>query len=120
MGGRRRPKIGTVAQWMGAAAYPATRGPPTTRGSGGQSLGRQRRRRPELGAVAHEIKISARGGGISCNPGQREGFRSIENKKNFLRVRTRTNQDLIYEMQNNEREILDLHTLVDRKVEIFK
>jgi hypothetical protein len=31
-----------------------------------------------------------------------EGFRSIENK-NFLQRRTRTRQDLIYEIQNNER-----------------
>jgi hypothetical protein len=31
--------------------------------------------------AAHEIKISAQGGRISCNPGQREGFCSIENKK---------------------------------------
>jgi hypothetical protein len=48
-----------------------------------------------------------------------EGFRSIENKK-FLRVRTRTSQDLIYEMKNNERGRLDLHTLVDRTAETFR
>jgi hypothetical protein len=48
-----------------------------------------------------------------------EGFRSIENKK----IPTKTNknsQDLIYEMQNNERERLDLHTLVDRTAETFR
>jgi hypothetical protein len=49
-----------------------------------------------------------------------EGFRSIENKKKFLQRRTRTSQDLIYEMQNNERERLDLHTLVDRTAETFR
>jgi hypothetical protein len=32
----------------------------------------------------------------------------------------KNNQDLIYEMQNNERERLDLHTLVDRITETFR
>jgi hypothetical protein len=38
----------------------------------------------------------------------------------LLRRRTRTSQDLIYEMQNNERESLDLHTLVDRIAKTFR
>jgi hypothetical protein len=37
-----------------------------------------------------------------------EGFRSIENKK-FPTITNKNSQDLIYEMQNNERERLDLH-----------
>jgi hypothetical protein len=49
-----------------------------------------------------------------------EGFCSIENKKKFLQRRTETSQDLIYEMQNNERERLDLRTLVDRIAETFR
>jgi hypothetical protein len=48
-----------------------------------------------------------------------EGFRSIENK-NFPTSTNKNNQDLIYEMQNNERERLDLHTLVDRTAETFR
>jgi hypothetical protein len=40
--------------------------------------------------------------------------------KNFLWVQTRTSQDLIYEMQNNEQEISDLRTLVDRASEMFR
>jgi hypothetical protein len=47
-----------------------------------------------------------------------EGFRSIENKI-FPTITNKNSQDLIYEMQNNEREILDLHTLVDRTAETF-
>jgi hypothetical protein len=38
----------------------------------------------------------------------------------FLQRRTRTSQDLIYEMQNNKRERLDLHTFVDRTAETFR
>jgi hypothetical protein len=48
-----------------------------------------------------------------------EGFRSIENK-NFPTKTNKNSQDLIYEMQNNERERLDLHTLVDRTAETFR
>jgi hypothetical protein len=48
-----------------------------------------------------------------------ERFRSIENK-NFPTKTNRNSQDLIYEMQNNERERLDLHTLVDRTSEMFR
>jgi hypothetical protein len=48
-----------------------------------------------------------------------EGFRSIENKK-FPMKTNKNSQDLIYEMQNNERERLDLHTLVDRTAEMFR
>jgi hypothetical protein len=44
--------------------------------------------------------------------------RSIENKK-FLTITNKNSQDLIYEIQNNERERLDLHTLVDRTAETF-
>jgi hypothetical protein len=40
--------------------------------------------------------------------------------KNFLWVQARTSQYLIYEMQNNEREISDLRTLVDRAAEMFR
>jgi hypothetical protein len=47
-----------------------------------------------------------------------EGFRSIENK-NFPTKTNKNSQDLIYEMQNNERERLDLHTLVDRTAVTF-
>jgi hypothetical protein len=48
-----------------------------------------------------------------------EGFRSIENK-NFPTKTNKNNQDLIYEIQNNERKRLDLHTLVDRTAETFR
>jgi hypothetical protein len=48
-----------------------------------------------------------------------EGFRSIENK-NFPTSTNKNSQDLIYEMQNNERERLDQHTLVDRTAETFR
>jgi hypothetical protein len=48
-----------------------------------------------------------------------EGFHSIENKK-FPMKTNKNNQDLIYEMQNNERERLDLHTLVDRIAKTFR
>jgi hypothetical protein len=48
-----------------------------------------------------------------------EGFRSIENKK-FPTKTNKNRQDLIYEMQTNERERLDLHTLVDRTAETFR
>jgi hypothetical protein len=48
-----------------------------------------------------------------------EGFCSIENKK-FLTSTNKNIQDLIYEMQNNEWERLDLHTLVDRIAEMFR
>jgi hypothetical protein len=47
-----------------------------------------------------------------------EGFRSIENK-NFLTSTNKNSQDLIYKMQNNERERLYLHTLIDRTAEMF-
>jgi hypothetical protein len=48
-----------------------------------------------------------------------EGFHSIENK--FFPTKTSKNsQDLIYEMQNNERERIDLHTLVDCTAEMFR
>jgi hypothetical protein len=43
-------------------------------------------------------------------------FRSIENKI-FPTKTNKNNQDLIYEMQNNERNRLDLHTLVDHTTE---
>jgi hypothetical protein len=48
-----------------------------------------------------------------------EGFRSIENKI-FPTKTNKNSQDLIYEMQNNERERLDLYTLVDRTAETFR
>jgi hypothetical protein len=48
-----------------------------------------------------------------------ERFRSIKNK-NFPTKTNKNNQDLIYEMQNNERERLDLHTLVDCTAETFR
>jgi hypothetical protein len=48
-----------------------------------------------------------------------KGFRHIEIKK-FPTKTNKNNQDLIYEMQNNERERLDLHTLVDRTAETFR
>jgi hypothetical protein len=48
-----------------------------------------------------------------------EGFRSIENK-NFPTKMNKNSQDLIYEMQNNKRERLDLHTLVDHTAETFR
>jgi hypothetical protein len=48
-----------------------------------------------------------------------ERFRSIENKI-FPTKTNKNSQDLIYEMQNNERERLDLHTLVDRTAETFR
>jgi hypothetical protein len=48
-----------------------------------------------------------------------EGFRSIENI-NFPMKKNKNSQDLIYEMQNNERERLDLRTLVDRTAKTFR
>jgi hypothetical protein len=48
-----------------------------------------------------------------------EGFHSIENKF-FPTITNKNSQDLIYEMQNNEWERLDLHTLVDRTTETFR
>jgi hypothetical protein len=48
-----------------------------------------------------------------------EAFRSIENKI-FPTKTNKNGQDLIYKMQNNERERLDLRTLVDRTVEMFR
>jgi hypothetical protein len=48
-----------------------------------------------------------------------KGFRSIENQ-NFPTKTNRNSQDLIYEMQNNKRERLDLHTLVYRTAETFR
>jgi hypothetical protein len=48
-----------------------------------------------------------------------EGFRSIENKK-FPTKMNKNSQDLIYEMQNNEWEILDLYTLIDCIVKMFR
>jgi hypothetical protein len=50
---------------------------------------------------------------------RREGFRNIENKK-FPTITNKNSQDLIYKMQNNKRERLDLHTLVDRTSETFR
>jgi hypothetical protein len=47
-----------------------------------------------------------------------EGFCSIEKK---IPMKTNKNsQDPIYEMQNNELERLDLHTLVDHTAEMFR
>jgi ABC-type sugar transport system ATPase subunit len=48
-----------------------------------------------------------------------EGFRSIENI-NFPMKKNKNSQDLIYEIQNNERERLDLRTLVDRTAKTFR
>jgi hypothetical protein len=50
--------------------------------------------------------------------GDAEGFHSIENK-NFPTITNKNSQALIYEMQNNERERLDLHTLVDHRAKMF-
>jgi hypothetical protein len=48
-----------------------------------------------------------------------KGFAAKKTKK-FIWRWTRTSQDLIYEMQNNERERLDLYTLIDCTAERFR
>jgi hypothetical protein len=48
-----------------------------------------------------------------------KGFAAQKTKK-IPTMMNKNSQDLIYEMKNNERKRLDLHTLVDRTVETFR